>query len=142
MKYDFLIGLDIGVETGFSVYDTARKLLVAVETTNIHQAMEWIQNYAFQYNSIKVRLEDVKSYVGYKGVTREQQQAKAQGAGSIKRDLSVWIGWLNHHNIEFDLVGLRDCKKKVTPEYLKQLTGWDKRTSAHGRDAAMMVFGY
>lgn len=142
MIYEFLIGIDIGVETGFSVYDTHKKTLVSCQTTTIHQAQEWVQNYSFQYSSIKVRLEDVNTYIPYKGVTKQAQASRAQGAGSIKRDLSIWKGWLEHHNIPYDLVGLRDCPKKVNPEYFKQLTGWEKRTSVHARDAAMLVFGF
>ena len=31
--------------------------------------------------------------------------------------------------------------KKIRPDVFLHLTGWDKLTSEHGRDAAMLVFG-
>ena len=86
---------------------------------------------------IKVYIEDSRNVSrGFGGA------AKAQGAGSIKRDCNIWEDFLKDLGIDYQFI--RPNKKsmlKMDDKAFRALTGWDKRTSSHGRDAAMLVFG-
>jgi hypothetical protein len=63
------------------------------------------------------------------------------GAGSVKRDCSIWEEWCREYGIEFVCPPPRQGMTKLTDAYFRGLTGYDRRTNEHGRDAAMLVFG-
>ncbi len=65
---------------------------------------------------------------------------KRAGAGSIKRDYSIWRDFLADLGIEVVSVKLQGMWKKMDAEQFKRITGVTQRTSYHSRDAAMMVF--
>ena len=67
--------------------------------------------------------------------------AKLQGAGSIKRDCSIWEDFLQDYEIPFRAVPPQKGCTKWTEEYFKMVTGWKGKTSSHSRDAAVLVFG-
>lgn len=129
------IGIDPGTHTGFAVWDTKSKKLVELDTMMIHQAFKRVFE-IMETEDIRLRIEDARhvSRDGY------ESRARLQGAGSIKRDCSIWEDFCEDYDIPYMFV--RPGKgTKPTPEYFKLLTGWKGRTSNHARDAAMLVFG-
>jgi len=140
MKYDIYIGLDIGVNTGLAVWNAKEKRLVRVVTKNIISAMDevltWV-NEVYKGLNIIVRIEDPNKRKWFGTSGRE----RLQGAGSVKRDYSVWVEFFEHHGIQYESVAPRNVKTKTTQEYFCRLTGWANRTSSHARDAAMQIYG-
>lgn len=136
MKYDFVIGIDPGVETGIAIWDFENKALKTVCSLAIHDAIELVQIYN-ENHKVKVRFEDARLRKWFGNAGREQ----LQGAGSIKRDCSIWEGYLQHLDIAFDMVAPKNNKTKLNSATFKKLTKWDKQTNEHSRDAAMLVFG-
>lgn len=67
--------------------------------------------------------------------------AKMQGAGSVKRDASIWEEFCTDYQIAFRALPPAKGGTKLNPDYFKALTGWRGKTSEHARDAAMIVFG-
>jgi hypothetical protein len=136
-KYDFLIGIDPGVKTGYAQYSLVSRHLVSIRTMKIHES---IMNILFTCNDSKVlvRLEDARKRKWFGNAGREQ----LQGAGSIKRDCKILEDFLTDYNIDFELVAPKNNKTKINEDYFKKLTGWQGRTSNHARDAAMLVFGF
>lgn len=135
-KYNYLVGIDPGVETGLAVYDTAKKKLIAVITMGIVDAMEYVL--ALSVTKVFVRVEDARLRTWFGDADRE----KLQGAGSIKRDCSIWDEFLKRHKIAYELTKPKDGKTKVDAGYFNKLTGWTNKTTNHSRDAAMLVFGF
>ncbi len=135
-KYDLLIGIDPGTNCGFAIWRISETRIEAVETFMIHQAMRVVSSRS-QMASVKVYIEDSRNVSrGFGGA------AKAQGAGSIKRDCNIWEDFLKDLGIDYQFI--RPNKKsmlKMDDKAFRALTGWDKRTSNHGRDAALLVFG-
>lgn len=86
---------------------------------------------------IFVRFEDARKrkWFGAKGVEA------LQGAGSVKRDATVWQDFLQDLCIPYEAVAPKNNKTKITADYFRKVTGWEGRTSEHARDAAMLVFG-
>lgn len=138
-KYNFYIGIDCGTMTGFAVWYKFEKKLVQVKTVKIHAAMQEVLGYNRGTNGrIFVRVEDARKRTWFGNSGREQ----LQGAGSIKRDAVIWEDFLIDCKIPFEMVAPKHNRTKIEAEYFKKLTGWSARTSVHGRDAAMLVYGF
>ena len=67
--------------------------------------------------------------------------AKKQGAGSVKRDCSIWEDFCKDYGIPFRAIPPVKGATKITPEYFKLISHYQGRTSEHSRDAAMLVIG-
>ncbi|MDR2291980.1 MAG: hypothetical protein LBE11_00720 [Prevotellaceae bacterium] len=131
------IGIDTGKNTGFAVWDDKRAMLIAVETYVIHKAMEEVLRY-YANGSIFVRFEDARKRNWFGKAGREQ----LQGAGSIKRDCTIWEDFLTDKNISYEAVAPSRNITKLSAKQFKKITGWQNKTNEHSRDAAMLVFGY
>lgn len=133
------IGIDTGKHTGFAVWDTEKRKLDFVDTIPIHEALLriWSQRHA----NVEVYFEDARQRKWYGTRTAKEDRDKLQGAGSVKRDSTIWEDALTDWGIPFHSVAPKHNTTKMTPEFFRALTGWKGRTSEHSRDAAMLVFG-
>lgn len=135
IKPRYLIGIDPGVKTGLAVWDRQKKSFHAIETTNIVSAMVCVDG--FPRNDIEVWFEDARLRKWFGNSGRE----KLQGAGSIKRDCSIWEEFVKLLDIPYKAIPPKNNTTKTKAEYFYKITGWSGRTSEHARDAAMLVFG-
>lgn len=137
----YVIGIDPGTKTGFAVYNKQTKQLEAVCTLKVHEAFEAVSNQLSRAENeggkIFVRVEDARKRKRYGA----NSFAKMQGAGAIKIQCKQWEEFLTSQGISFDLVAPNKIKTKMSAAYFKQLTGWEKRCSSHGRDAAALIYG-
>lgn len=131
------IGIDPGTETGFAVWDSHRRQFMEIRTLKIHQALDEVYGYAIQGNRVKVIFEDARQRKWY----GQRSDAKLQGAGSVKRDSSIWEDFCKDHKIEYWAKPPVKGATKMSEEKFKALTGWTKRTSNHARDAALLIWG-
>jgi hypothetical protein len=137
-KYTIIIGIDPGTKTGLAIWHRDRKVFLAIWTVPIHKAMSSIISYSNIYpGKIFVRFEDARKRTFFKG---ENMNAKQQGAGSIKRDCSIWQDFLTDENIPYDNPAAGKIKTKYSSDLFKKITGFPGATSNHSRDAAMLVF--
>jgi hypothetical protein len=136
----YAIGIDPGVNTGIAVWDRVGKVFTVVTSTKIHTAMfqviQWQQ--LADSGGIIVRLEDARQRTWFGAAGKDQ----LQGAGSIKRDCTIWQDFLEEKGIPFELVPPRKNKTKVTQAYFLQVSGWREKTNNHARDAGMLVLNY
>jgi hypothetical protein len=138
MRATLIVGLDPGVRTGFAVWSRVEQRLTTVETLGITQAMTLIRTMADVGSLHSVRFEDarMRSWFGAKG------REALQGAGSIKRDCSIWQEFLSGLvGVPFLPVSPQAKGRKLDSAAFKRLTGWQGRTSEHARDAALLVIG-
>lgn len=141
------IGIDPGVHTGVGVWDSDAKRL-EVYTMRIDQALRLVrllwedQQQERCELSLRVVVEDARQR---RWIPREfswsEVKGRAQGAGSIKRDCQIWEDFLVAHGIRYEMQPPRKGMTKWTSEAFARVTGYAHRTSNHGRDAAMLVFG-
>ncbi len=127
------VGIDPGTNTGLAVKIFGK--LETIDTLTICEAIEEVKRLKTEYfGSIFVRIEDarLRTYFGKSG------PEKWKGAGSIMRDCSIWETEMERLGIPFELVHPRNVKA-TTAEYFKKLTGWEKRTSIHAREAAWLI---
>lgn len=131
------IGIDPGTHTGMAVWDSKEGKFLSLETLPIHRAMVEVMNLRIG-REILVVFEDARQRKWFgKGDTN----AKKQGAGSVKRDCSIWEEFCKDYGIPFRAIPPVKGATKITPEYFKLISHYQGRTSEHSRDAAMLVIG-
>lgn len=136
ISYNFGVGIDAGVNTGFSIYDFDNKKLVEVSSVTITEAFYLLQKMLNEEKSFFVRVEDARKRKWFANKGKEA----LQGAGSIKRDCQIWEEFLTFYKIPFELIAPKDNTTKLKSEFFNKITGWDKKSNEHARDAAMLVF--
>lgn len=132
----YIVGIDPGVTTGFALWDADKKRLTEVTSMGIVEALLRTKNMRDAGSLHMVVFEDarLRTYFGTKGVEA------LQGAGSIKRDCSVWGEWLAVLGCAVLNVSPKNKGPKMDAERFARFTGWQGRTNEHGRDAAMLVW--
>ena len=133
------IGIDPGTHTGVAVWDTGEGKFLSLETLPIHRAMNSVLYWNMrERNDIQVVFEDARQRTWYgKGDTN----AKLQGAGSVKRDCSIWEDFCKDYGIPYWAKPPVKGGTKVSADYFKMVSHYQGRTSEHSRDAAMLVIG-
>lgn len=132
------IGIDPGVNTGYAEWDTDAKRLACVESMRIDEAMTLVLQLHHAGTLGKVVFEDARLRTGYFG---PNSRAKQQGAGSVKRDCTIWEQFCKGWGIAFQAISPAAKGAKLDAARFERVTGWSERTNEHGRDAAMLVFG-
>jgi hypothetical protein len=133
------IGIDPGTHTGVAVWDTREGRFRSLETLWIHDALFYVRRLSEEYRgNIQVVFEDARQRKWFgKGDTN----AKKQGAGSVKRDCSIWEDFCKDYGIPFRAIPPVKGATKVSADYFKMVSHYQGRTSEHSRDAAMLVIG-
>lgn len=138
------IGIDPGTCTGFAVWSKTEQQLWMLDTMTITQALKTVVDYAGDTdedgrprNEVVVVFEDARQRKMFGNSGRE----RLQGAGSVKRDCSIWETFCEELGVECRKVAPKHNTTKLTASQFKVLTNWAGRTSEHSRDAAMLVFG-
>ncbi|MDO5686459.1 MAG: hypothetical protein Q4G42_03595 [Neisseria sp.] len=142
MKNMIQIGIDPGKNTGFAVAENG--VLREIGCLKIHHAMKavsaWKRRAADTDCGLMVYVEDARQRKWFKG-SADDVRSRLQGAGSIKRDCSIWADFLEDEGVAVTLVAPKNNRTKMNHADFARLTGWEKQTNEHGRDAAMLVFG-
>lgn len=141
MTRTIYIGIDPGTHTGVAIWDRTSRRLEAVDTMSITKAMEIVKANVELIKSfggeVVVFIEDARKRTWFGSSNRE----KLQGAGSVKRDCSIWETFCDELGVECRKIAPKHNTTKLTASQFRVLTGWQGRTSEHSRDAACLVFG-
>ena len=130
------IGIDPGKNTGIAAYDDKMRELTLVECLPIHRAMEAVLELSGR-TDVYVIFEDARQRTWF----GERSAVKLQGAGSVKRDCTIWEDFLSDKGIAFRAIPPVKGATKLTDQRFKMITRWTGRSNEHSRDAAMLVFG-
>ena len=137
-----VVGIDPGVNTGIAVWDTVSRAFLDIRSSGIVDAMEYLRRLHSERTISLVVFEDARQR---KWIPREKDlkefKGRAMGAGSVKRDCTIWEEWCKYHHIECVKTPPRAGMTKLSDAFFQGLTGYDRRTNNHGRDAAMLIFG-
>lgn len=136
-----VIGIDPGMHTGLAVWDTSSRQFLEIRCSGIVSAMDYLDDLAYNRGIGLVVFEDARQRTW---IPREkdlaQVKGRAMGAGSVKRDCSIWQEWCEARSIQYIASRPKTGMTKLTDAYFRGITGYDRRTNEHGRDAAMLVF--
>ena len=134
------IGIDPGTHTGVAVWDTRERRFLSLETLPIHQALIKVMMWRDRVgHDLQVVFEEATQRTWFG--KDKNTSAKLQGAGSIKRDCSIWEDFLTDYEIPFRAVPPQKGCTKWDDKDFKMVTGWKGKTSSHSRDAAILVCG-
>lgn len=137
MTGHIIIGIDPGVNTGFAELDTQTGKLRDVQSMAIHLAMGAVEG-THRSGALKmVVFEDarLRTWFGSKGPEARQ------GAGSIKRDCSIWADFLADLGSPTLALKPQAGMTKWSAAAFANMTGWTGKTNEHGRDAACLIWG-
>ncbi len=134
-----IAGIDPGKKCGVAIWDCEKQEFRMVDTVSIMSAMTLLTPYndGGPGEIELIRFEDARQRKWFGKTGREV----LQGVGSIKRDCSIWQEFCEYHNIKFEAVAPQKGQTKWKADYFKRVTGWQRRTSEHARDAAVLVYG-
>jgi len=136
-----VVGIDPGMHTGLAVWDTSSRQFVDIRCGGIIDAMDYLDGIRLDRGIGLLVFEDARQRTW---IPRErdirQVKGRAMGAGSVKRDCSIWEEWCKARKIQYIATRPRNGMTKLTDAYFRGITGYDRRTNEHGRDAAMLVF--
>lgn len=130
-RYKYYIGIDCGVNTGYSVYDKPQKKLLQVCSMNIIQAMQAIKVVAMNNpDELYVRIEDprLRKWIPQQK-DEKAERGRNRGAGSVMRDAQIWQEFLEMEKIPYEMVAPKNNKTKTSAEYFKKVTGWQLGTN-------------
>ena len=137
MPLNYKIGIDPGVNTGIAIVESGTYVLI--QTLSITMAMNYINTLLYDGNNIEIYIEDpnLRKWYG------NNSGLKKQGAGSIKRDYSIWKIYCKENNIKIHPIHPKDVGSLFDNDILfKSATKWLKKCSIHARDAARMVYKF
>ena len=136
------IGIDPGTHTGLAVWDSREGKFLSLETLPIHKALDkvrvWMLTCKDTETEFNVVFEDARQRTWF---GKGDVSAKMQGAGSVKRDCSIWEDFCKDNQISYWAKPPVKGATKVSSDYFKMISHWTERTSEHSRDAAMLVIG-
>lgn len=133
------IGIDPGTKTGIAVWDCDRKQFELIKTCGIIAAMRAVELLikASDFEVKSILIEDARKRKWFGKNALE----KAQGAGSVKRDCSIWEEFCISLNAPFLFKAPSAGTTKLSSAHFAKLSGYTGKTSIHARDAAMLVIG-
>lgn len=139
--HQYLIGIDPGGTTGLCVYHKPDKRIKALVSGTI---LDCIYTLDMFYKDITMqalfRIEDARLRTWIpRQKTESAERGRREGAGHVKAHCAIWEDYCKRNHIPYELVPPKNNKTKVSADYFKKLTGWEKQTNSHERDAAMLV---
>lgn len=137
------VGIDTGHDTGFAIWESGCQAFDAVATLKIHEALDRVRKLHASYgDDLVVVFEDARQR---KWLPQERSNAqyrgRLQGAGSVKRDATIWEDFCQDLGIRYEAKAPQKGATKWSAETFRNITGWSGRTSNHARDAALLVYG-
>jgi len=154
------IGIDGGRETGLATWNSAEQAFSEILTTDFWGAIDrieyWAQYCLLSALELTVVIENpagnspVFKIDGVYSATNGNHHVKlaaagfvASSIGSVKRESELLIEYCKKHKIIYRALtpGKRSLTK-LDAEKFERYTGYKKRISQHGRDAAMLVFQF
>jgi hypothetical protein len=126
------IGLDPGVKTGIAIWNADIEKFESLQTVSILDAIDIVTKNRDRI--LLVTMEDARLW------RYGTDPNRAQGAGSIKRDCSIWEMFLKQYDIPHLLVKPNNKFTKINAKTFQAITKFAGKCSEHARDAAMLVY--
>ena len=137
MKIKRVVGIDPGKHTAIAILNLETGELEELQTMMIHNALEYVDGMLLDSYIV---VEDAHKW---DNKDAENYEERKQGAGSIKRDCTIWKDYLKDNEAFFAFNRpQKNSLKNISHSQFKKLTGWVGRTNEHNRAAAMMILGY
>jgi hypothetical protein len=136
------IGIDPGLETGWAEWNTETREFTVIETLDFWRAVRMLE--AANPEKIVVYIEDPGlnkfTYSRNRGGDVNTDLKVQRNVGSNAREATLLIELCG--KLDITCIPVRPTRRKITNVHLFALqTKYARKTSQHGRDAAMLVVG-
>lgn len=151
-KKSLFLGIDAGKHTGICIWDTLKKCIVEIKTTDFLSLIFKIEHWQNECKKNDSKLEEylcvyVESPSLNKPIFIKKYEPKnvkcalkiAQDVGRNKREAELLITYFK--NKGYKVVEYKPTTKKWTKKQFQQITNFKGRVSQHAIDACKMVFG-
>lgn len=138
------VGIDPGIVSGYAEWNSDTKQFIEISGIKIFQLFDKLDIYTDPNNMdfIHVRIEDPNTWQPFSRSSYHENSLKIQGAGAVKQTFKHIIEYLEYYNVKHTKIRLTSVRKKVKATEFIKITGWQKPTNEHGRDAAMLVYDF
>lgn len=138
----YIVGIDPGVNTGWAAWSIAEQKFANIVTTKMHNVILMLNELHAAGEIDHVVYEDARQrkWINDAGLNASRKRGLAMGAGSVKRDCTILADMLSALCIPHVAIAPQKGMTKWPAEKFERMTGWERRTSDHARDAAMLVF--
>jgi hypothetical protein len=136
------IGID--PDKGIAVWDVRARRLLRVSTTTFWDIIEILRQAQMWDGGVEVHIEApyMNKPTWITSASRYTQDKVSQNVGANKMKALLLVEFCRRMNIVcFERKPTAKSFTKMSAEQFAKITGWTDRTSDHGRDAAMLVFG-
>lgn len=138
-KKPFVWGIDGGVSTGLAKWDRRNRKFVEILTLDFWAAYEHVLQDDPQTTEIIIEAPRLISPTFSYGESARRKREKIAGnIGGVKRESQLLADGFRRKG--FTVTEEKPHGPKWPDEYFKRVTGWQGRTSQHGRDAGKLVF--
>jgi hypothetical protein len=137
-KPRYAIGLDPGRSTGVAIYDREADAIIHGETLDFWRVFDLLANYP--PDVAEVIAEDCslnKPTFRHKAGAGVQDRM-ARNVGAVQRESVLLIEGLRR--LGYNVLAVRPQSSKWDDAMCRRVTGWNRRTSQHVRDAIKLCF--
>ncbi len=139
-SYRWVIAVDPGVQCGYAVWNRRKKCFDVIDTLTFWEVMDRVQ--VFGPHEVKVIVEVAHLAPTYRHLKAEGTNANtlskiARNVGQVTREAQLLVEGLRRSG--YTVTEVKPQGKKDQAEF-KRITGWQKRTNAHERDAGMLAY--
>jgi len=140
-RYKHYIGIDPGTHTGIAVWNVEEQKLEDYFTSVFWGCIDYLKGAVVVLEGLRVLVEDPNQIkpTFNRWQSRRVNETISQRVGMNKRDAQLILEFCERNLI--DAAGVKPETTKWTAQMLKEITGIDKRTSQHTRDAIKLVWG-
>lgn len=153
MDNKIYVGIDPGVKTGWAIYSSSRRKLIDVRTKSFLQVLVAANEIEVGVHEIIDEDDEVIFCIESPGlnkptfprnVNRRVIERISRNVGANCREAELLISCIGEYG--FRVIKCRPKRNKLSRGKMKakefqRLTGYEGRTSQHGRDAALLVWG-
>jgi hypothetical protein len=143
----YYIGIDCGVNTGLCIYHKPTKTICELTSGSIIEIIFSLMYPSIWWDRIKngdvhFRIEDarLRTWIPYQK-NEKAERGRREGAGYVKAHSAIWEDFCKTVGASYELVAPKDNLTKIDSDFFIKLTGYQKRTNKHERDACMLVYG-
>lgn len=134
MELNYTAGIDPGSKPGIAIIDNRTGKFEVLKKMYIHEAMDLIR--IWKLRGIRVFVEDARKRKWY----GDNAAVKRQGAGSVKRDCTIWESFLKDQKVEFHMIHPIKGGTKWNHKRFCAFTGYTGSTNKETRDAGVIAF--
>lgn len=153
----YYIGIDPGIKTGIALWNAKTREFEVIMTTDILAAMTFVRclnasvDVTVVFSDCRWARDKETHFACFVNNSTEEDKSSTHffvdvewedenSLDSAKQECDIWESFLKVEKIKYDATALIYFGEILNATEFKKLVGWNKQTTQHDRNAAMLVF--